>query len=525
MSPVLHHYCALPRQPTGPPSVADLSTVLVADALAAYQRLHGREATAIVAHPGTATDVWRRWTDADTIYVGRYRGWFCAACQRFYADHEVHDGPSCPTHPRSLASVDEDCWLFRLSRYGGEADIPLGAAGSPWTDPSPGARSAPLLALASSWPDGGATTTCVVPDELAWYATVAWPAMLTAAGRHAPAGVVVLATPGRDEGRRPERWLTLPPDTLARELGADALRYLVLRWPDIAPGGVLSADALLDAYTSELTNGLGNLVARTTAMAAELGGRIARPEAPESPFVAELERCGAPEAQDPERLLAAIERLVRAGNSFMERRQPWKQAPADRARTLWHALELCRVVGHLVGPVLPDRSPAILGRLGVSEAPHWPVWGGVQADFEVETGGEPLFPAISGPRRKRLLRAWEEEAEKISPWVEITAEDFGRLDLRVARIAGAERVTTTGGCLLKVELDLGGERQTVFSTALTRAGRPESLVGRMVVYLSNFQQVEIAGFESKGMVLTVPGPDATAVLAFDREHEPGTVMF
>jgi methionyl-tRNA synthetase len=314
---------------------------------------------------------------------------------------------------------------------------------------------------------------------------------------------------------------------VAQGLGADALRYLLLRSPRIAAGGELSGDALIDCYSAELTNGLGNLVARTTAVAAnsELAGTVPPPVVLECPFETEINLCGSPEEPYPEPMLDAINSLTRAGNAFVEEHQPWRQASSDRALTLWHALELCRMIGHLISPVLPERSQRLLGQLGVAEPAHWPVWGGYRRAFHVRTEAEPLFPAVAGSRRRRLLGKWEEAAEEASPRSEISAEDFGRLDLRVARIASAQRISTDGGVLLKLRLDLGDEQRVVFSTRLARASAPQALVGRMVVYLANLEPVEIAGFVSKGMVLAARDGETTSLLTFDRAHEPGTVMF
>jgi methionyl-tRNA synthetase len=513
------------------------------------------------AWPAADGDLWRSLRERGEVYVARFAGWHCGACQRFYADHEIDDGPSCPRHPGSVARVDTDCWWFRLAshhtrmrayhaaveqrgerpfvmpdgwrsrvrrRLAGEvADVPLFAAGAARPAGPPGGEltNAPLLTLAAAWTGTDPDTVYVVPDGDPWWCTVVWPAMLLAAGHRPPAGVVTGQGWG-DGTHRSGRWPSLPAQPVIDDLGADALRYLMVRLP--AGPSPVTADALVDCYQAELAGGLANLVARTTAVAtrAEPDGAVPRPADVTSPFDVERLLRGLRGRPHPERVMDTVDTLVRSGNAYLESQQPWRQDPVERARTLWHALELCRVLAHLTGPVFLERSRQLLAQLGVPEPAHWPVWGGAGSGFRVAARTEPLFPAATGARRRRMLGRWEQAAAQSSPELEISPADFGRLDLRVARIAGAEPVSTTGGgAVLRLRLDLGGEHRIAFSTRLARTSEPRTLVGRMVVYLANLQPVEIAGFVSHGMVLAARDDETASLLGFDRTHEPGSVMF
>ena len=55
-------------------------------------------------------------------------------------------------------------------------------------------------------------------------------------------------------------------ETILEVLGADALRYFLLREIVFGQDGSFSFDALVQRYNSDLANGYGNLVSRTLAM-------------------------------------------------------------------------------------------------------------------------------------------------------------------------------------------------------------------------------------------------------------------
>src|SRR5262245_31792215 len=61
----------------------------------------------------------------------------------------------------------------------------------------------------------------------------------------------------------------------------------------------------------------------------------------------------------------------------------------------------------------------------------------------------------------------------------ISIEDFMRVDLRVARVLGAERVPKSNK-LLKLLVDVGTEQRTIVA-GIAEAYAPESLVGRTIV--------------------------------------------
>jgi methionyl-tRNA synthetase len=93
--------------------------------------------------------------------------------------------------------------------------------------------------------------------------------------------------------------------------------------------------------------------------------------------------------------------LIRAANSFIEDRAPWKLNKAGDAdavaRVLGDCLEALRIVALLASPVVPNAAGDLWRRLGLAgtpEAQRLPAaaaWGQLPAGAQLEKG-EPLFP-------------------------------------------------------------------------------------------------------------------------------------
>ncbi len=103
---------------------------------------------------------------------------------------------------------------------------------------------------------------------------------------------------------------------------------------------------------------------------------------------------------------------------------------------------------------------------------------------------------------------------------EIKIEDFGRVDLRVARIAAAEAVEGADK-LVRLTLDLGGETRTVFA-GIKSAYTPEALVGRLTVMVANLAPRKMRFGVSEGMILAASGDGpGIFLIAPDAGAEPG----
>jgi methionyl-tRNA synthetase len=101
----------------------------------------------------------------------------------------------------------------------------------------------------------------------------------------------------------------------------------------------------------------------------------------------------------------------------------------------------------------------------------------------------------------------------------ISIDDFGRIDLRVAKILDAEYVAEADKLLL-LTLDLGIEQRQVFA-GIRSAYNPKQLVGRLTVMVANLAPRKMRFGESQGMVLAAGDGTSIYLLAPDSGAVPG----
>ncbi len=105
---------------------------------------------------------------------------------------------------------------------------------------------------------------------------------------------------------------------------------------------------------------------------------------------------------------------------------------------------------------------------------------------------------------------------------EVVYEDFGMLDIRLAKIISAELVEGADK-LLKITLDVGDLGERTVAAGIRQWYGPEDLVGKIVPYLANLAPRMLRGIESQGMIMAA-GADEAILLHPDKEVAPGTIV-
>ncbi len=106
----------------------------------------------------------------------------------------------------------------------------------------------------------------------------------------------------------------------------------------------------------------------------------------------------------------------------------------------------------------------------------------------------------------------------------ISIDDFGKIDLRIARIANAEHVEGADK-LLRLTLDVGALGTKQVFAGIKSAYAPEALVGRLTVMVANLAPRKMKFGMSEGMVLAASDPEGKTgglfILSPDSGATPG----
>ncbi len=420
--------------------------------------------------------------DRGYIYKGSYTGQYCVS-DELYVDGPP--GTPCPDCGRITETVSEENYFFKLSAFerkllefyeanpgfmqpestrrevisfvrGGLKDLSVSRTSFSWGIPVPGDEKhvvyvwldalanyitalgygsddpADKARFARYWP----ADMHLIGKEISRFHCVYWPAFLMAAGIPLPRSVRANGWLLFDQGKMSKsRGNIVRAETVQQVLGADALRYFLLREIPFGQDGTFSFDALVQRYNGDLANGYGNLVSRVVNMVFKYFGGVVPPASGLTTAEVTLQASAtrtiaafgeAFDAMEFSDALKALWALVAETDGYLTANAPWKKPPerseADhyqlQARVLATAAEAIRVITALVYPILPESAAKVWAQLGqgdITEAARNAfltqiAWGGLQAGTKF-MGPAPLFPRAEKDAVERMV-AIEEQNNK-----------------------------------------------------------------------------------------------------------------
>jgi methionyl-tRNA synthetase len=371
--------------------------------------------------------------DRGFLYKGSYTGQYCVF-DELYVD--AGPGAPCPDCGRPTETVTEENYFFKLSAFedkllrlfeeqpdfirpetrrnevisfvrGGLRDLSVSRGSIKWGIPVPNDPEQVMYVWLDAlctymsgigyaaederdrrrfehyWP----ADVHMIGKEIVRFHCVYWPAFLMAAGLPLPKHIVA------------HGWLLFEQDKMSKSkgnivraetildvLGADALRYFLMREVVFGQDGSFSFDALVQRYNADLANDLGNLASRTLTMITKyFKGEVPYPSG--SAMLNAGDHAIAKLAGDTitgfntyfddyqfSKALESAWGLVGAVNKYIVENEPWVVAERDdevsRARlatTLYTAAEALRIVTALAYPVMPESTSRIWAQLGLGD--------------------------------------------------------------------------------------------------------------------------------------------------------------
>lgn len=394
----------------------------------------------------------------------------------------------------------------------------------------------------------------LIGKDILRFHTIYWPIFLMALGEPLPKQVFGHPWLLQGDGKMSKsKGNVIYADDLARLFGVDAVRYFVLHEMPFDNDGQITWELVCERFNTDLANVLGNLVSRTVAMIDKyFGGTVTRSckeneQDPDTEFkgtvtaVADKVIAKADELRIAD-AISEIFSLFRRANKYIDETMPWALAKDESKKArlndvLYNLAEAIQIGASLLDSFMPETSAKIFSAYGgESRSLENCKTFGIRESVTV-TAIPPLFarmdfkllqPEIEKIRQAQLAAlspapAVEEKKEEKMGKAEMSFDDFMKVELRVGEIIACEAVPKSSK-LLKETVKFGDEVRTIVS-GIAKHYKPEEMVGKKVVFVTNLAPRKICGIESQGMILGAEDENGNfSLIVPEKDVQSGTEL-
>lgn len=354
-----------------------------------------------------------------------------------------------------------------------------------------------------------------IGKDIIYHHSIFWPALLTGYGCKLPTNVVAgeyLSLEGRKMSTS-KNWVIWASEFLEK-FESDILRYYLVINAPLNRDTDFSWDDFQRRVNDELADVLGNFLHRTFTFTNRFfDGKIPEPkefDEYDEEFKERILNIPNVVSEKIEKFkfregLIEIIRLAKFGNKYFNDKEPWKavkENPKEAANCLYLCNQLAKTLAVILTPYIPVKASQIMEIMNLDgyETSNW-----VKASEFIQSGHEigkpkPLFSKIDDSvieKEKEVL--YENLKDDVTMKNIISIDDFAKIDLRIGKVIGAERVEGSEN-LLKLMVDVG-EKKLQIVAGLAKKYSPEEIKDKKVVVLANLKPAKLFGIKSEGMIL------------------------
>lgn len=535
------------------------------------------------AHEKVVQKVFKKLYEQGDIYKGEYEGWYCTPCESFWTESQLNDG-CCPDCGRKVQKAKEEAYFFNMQKYAGRLtqyieehpdfiqpesrkneminnfikpglqDLCVSRTSFTWGIPvdfdskhviyvwidalfnyittlgyDPYEENGEMFK--KYWPG-----THIIGKDILRFHTIYWPIFLMALDLPLPKKVFghpwLLIGDGKMSKSKGN---VIYAEELVEKFGVDAVRYYCLHEMPFAQDGTITWELVIERINSDLANVLGNLVSRTIAMSNKyFDGKVNNAKVNEAVDQELIELAESTLANVQAKMddfhvgdaLDEIFTLLRRTNKYIDETEPWVLAKDENkqdrlATVLYNLLESIRFSAVLLSSFMPETSEKILDAIGTQQRDFDSLnQFGQLEETEVVKKMEPLFARIDVNQFMKEMDKKEKAPAKKSSKPEVSIEDFEKMEFKVGTIVQCEKHPKADRLLVE-QIDLGDEVRQVVS-GISKYYKPEELIGKQVVVVTNLKPVDLRGVESNGMILCAVGKKDLSLLTLEHAMANGT---
>lgn len=353
-----------------------------------------------------------------------------------------------------------------------------------------------------------------IGKDIIYHHSIFWPALLMAYGCKLPYTIIAgeyLSLEGSKMSTS-KNWVIWTSDFL-KNFESDILRYYLLVNAPLTRDTDFSWDDFQRRVNDELADVLGNFLHRTFTFT----HRFFEGKVPEPSLLDEYDQkmmeniTHTPDvvAEHIENFkfregLVEIIKLAKLGNKYFNDKEPWKtvQSNYETASTcLYICNQLCKTLAVTLNPYLPVKSREVIKILKLqSKEINWDLSvTPIPAGHKISPA-KPIFSKIEDEVIKKQKETLYKNLQEIDTMKEIISiEDFAKLEFRVGKVIGAEKVKGADS-LLKLMVDIKDKKLQVVA-GLAKKYSPEDILNQKVIILANLKPAKLFGIKSEGMIL------------------------